>query len=963
MDKPKATDLTHRTSSPDLLRKRSLNLELQKLDAELRSKQEDLDRVDSFYRDWKSLRAKLLESERTLSITLTSIKEETEQEDNLNRENNIIQKKLNALRNRTLHQQEASLKYLLGEEVSSSTKEIVEESLRRIPAEKKVLIKKRCETIANLNESYPLALDRFYGIIQKTKETTKKILAKGGIELEIDKIDCSFDEGYYRSLKDAQECVTMIKDVMIQNTYFSTGQAEKDASRKCDEIWNEMESMEFYKKKVQPFLDRDLCAARIKALDAAIKACDSETTEQEGQQEAFQQRVKDLEGRPEILRQEAKEDMFSEAAFKDPGFSEAIALYKAVLNQYEQALKALAKRDELQKALDENAGASSIERQHHERGIQLLETALADLKNPEKSSIEDHCRQALQQKDIEGYREAISLFLAIRNKNKALEKANNIHTDLNRQLEETNEKITSIKQDTSGQNDDFEFSSKVEAYIRARVKLVKQFQRMVDNIKSICDYYASIAETPLQEILSQNRGAIASIKNDIATHTTFCDKKREETGTIEADIEKMRKKLISEADRTTNVTFKWLERQRRDLRREIESLTSQQEAIRNRLGNPPESQETTLVEHDTDTTSTLPLKETARQKGASDQSLKWLEDPDIVADYTDGLRKAYFKEYKTAMNIDQAVASAKFLRDQKLVVEDTEKYMKIAADLVHEFGAALDNFHLNRKTFQVEIVDPSDTNANRRDLAPLRLSIHGDLLLDGKKLKGSVIASRSGRPYELILSIRGKWAFGSGTVMPQSGSGIFEDLRGLKKDGNRDICAEIAKREFAEEASGFEIVPETLYPYKYPDKDEKRKEAYIKFFKAEAKKIGPEKTITDTKEYAETVGTWTLDIMKMIEENQLDTNYDFHYKNEQSRFRAKKCILEAALKEGAIDEMLSESDPQWRQYFIDSYDVNKTVNYIEECIKKTRRVKIQDISWRARGEEKWTSLRKHMKTM
>ncbi len=925
-----------------------LEVDLRELDNELKSRQNALDNVNSLYQHWMDKNEELSENEKNLSEISTYIEELEKRKSGFERENKKIGGILKKLRISTLHQQEESLASPFSKEVSSSTQEIVGELLQKIKTERKEIDDKKCSAIIALKEQYQLGLKRSHKEVEYVKGYISEMLIKSVIEIEIDIVDTYIHENDCHPLKSARECVTKLGTVYQQNSYIESGQARRRAEIKCSEKWEEMRSTRFFQQKVRPFLTRKFCAASVEALNAALKFLgDSETTGQKGQQENFSQKIKDVEGQQKTFHEKVQESYAElEVGLRDPGFREANSLYEASLDQHRQAQKALEKRKELRDQVKRKRKASDAEKEHWKKGIQYLETAIADLKNPEKDQKKHH-EEFLQQEDIREYSEINNLYEAMLKKNTMFVEAKNRLIVLDEQLKDYDARIIPRAQNIDNQDDKSEFGSKLEAFIRERISVEKQYRMMLDDVKAICDYYDSIAIMPLQTIISQNQEAISGIENDMADHRRFYDDTKEENNTIKAAIEEMRRTpqtaLIGGADSATSVSFDWLGTQREKLLKDIEDLTSRQERIRTRLMSSPQSQEA-LGAHDATMTSTSTLREIARQEGASDQSLKWLEVR-AIAKYTERLRNVYLEKYGTKMDIDKIVASAKFLRDQRLVVKNTEKYIAIAADLVHEFDAGLNSFYFHRKTFQV-IVKPSD----RRDLVPLKLSPRGELFMGKQKLKGSVIASRKGDPDEWILSRRGsqEGLFAAGMVMQQSGSGKLEDLGKLKKDGSVNIFTVIAGREFAEEAPGFEIVSGTLKK----DKDEIEREVYIRFFRAEAEKA---KTTIDIKGNDETIGTWSLDIMKLIKENKLDTDYDFLHNRGKNRLKIKEMILRAALEKGAISRFPTKADPAWEEYFIESYDVNHMVNRIEERIGEIRtqaRRQARKISWSLRGEDK-----------
>jgi hypothetical protein len=291
------------------------------------------------------------------------------------------------------------------------------------------------------------------------------------------------------------------------------------------------------------------------------------------------------------------------------------------------------------------------------------------------------------------------------------------------------------------------------------------------------------------------------------------------------------------------------------------------------------------------------------------------------------------------MDPDKAVASAQFLSEQKLV-GDPEKYIKIAADLVHEFDAGLNRFYLDRSTLKVVISAPHTKHLN---LAPLELSPFGNLRLDGKKLKSSVLASQVGAPHRLILSIRNAQAyerrlFASRTAMQQSGNVDFEDLRRLEPN-DRNVAKRAIEREFGEEAIGYELKPGTirLSEIKYTYNE------CVVIFDAEATESENPVTISEN---METTGVRILDIGDLIKNNKFDINF--------SNEKVKRALLEIARKE--FDEQNPEDQEQSRREYYASYNVDYMVGRIRKVIEENRE-SVQIPSWRFRGDEDWQKIR------
>jgi hypothetical protein len=446
-----------------------------------------------------------------------------------------------------------------------------------------------------------------------------------------------------------------------------------------------------------------------------------------------------------------------------------------------------------------------------------------------------------------------------------------------------------------------------------------------------------------------------------------------------------------EIDHFDNDTDQWFIEQRKQHEQAIQRLTPQPSSAQ------PDS--------------TLTTQDIARQRGASDQNLRWLKNP-MVADYTDKLLQAHRNQYGTEINIDKAVKSAKFLADQKFV-GDARKYIEITAGLVHKFDVGLDSFYVNTETLQITIAEEpstksftggpisdeplsyggdgqharktivgptsgsgrSDTLAlgrsfgsgrsdtlvsdgsfrigskqQQENLVPLKFNRYGDLIVEGRKVKGSIIASERGDPYTLILSIRSpELAFAPNTVMQQSGSVDFKDLGKLEKGGNMDIATIAIAREFEEEAPGYKVVPETLQRVESRSTPTEQ----VVFFEAKAvldQKV--ENTIIDDKHFRETTGTFPLNVIKLIKDNNFN---DTNFSNDKGRLAVKRAILGEAVQKRVIKRVPERGDPQWERYFIDSYNVDSMVDSIGKVVKEIKRLE-PEISWRLRDEERWRAL-------
>ena len=217
------------------------------------------------------------------------------------------------------------------------------------------------------------------------------------------------------------------------------------------------------------------------------------------------------------------------------------------------------------------------------------------------------------------------------------------------------------------------------------------------------------------------------------------------------------------------------------------------------------------------------------------------------------------------------------------------------------------------------------------------------MIVEGRKLKGSIIASERGDPYTLILSIRSpELAFAPNTVMQQSGSVDFKDLAALLgEDVNIttlrkgvDILPRAITREFEEEAPGYKITPGTIQ--RVEDKYESKTDHMV-FFRAEAVKIDNIVRIDDNS-FRETVGTFDLNIINLIEDYNINI---IHFLNYEARLTVKKAILEKAVQQGAIKKVPKRGTPQWNNYFEDSYNVNSLVQYIREVVRQK-----QGFSWK-----------------
>lgn len=220
----------------------------------------------------------------------------------------------------------------------------------------------------------------------------------------------------------------------------------------------------------------------------------------------------------------------------------------------------------------------------------------------------------------------------------------------------------------------------------------------------------------------------------------------------------------------------------------------------------------------------------------------------------------------------------------------------------------------------------------------MSININGVLLVGGKKLKASVLATKQDTHTWMILSVRAEQAYGStpfaaDTVMSQSGGVDFEDLASLKKaDGNMDITALAAEREFREEAPGYELVPGTLEKVGEPYETS---EDHVIFFRAQAQKVSSATSIDTVKSKAQQEikdDVFLLNVSEFIQKYQLDT---CDFSNEEDRSYVMQSLLDVASGQGVIDKHSNPSKPneeRWDDYS-NSYNVKYMVDYIREIIQ------------------------------
>ncbi len=230
-----------------------LETDLLGLDNELKRKQKDLDAIDSFYQNWKSLKAKLAKSKKNLKKTSTHIEKSEQRKRNIEGENIKIGRKLKSLQISTLRQQEKSLESLRSEGVSSSTQEIVDGLLKRIATEKSVIGVKECVAITNLKEKYERELEKSLEYVETIKRDMSEILIEFGIEIDTDIIDTYIHEGEYHPLENAKECTERLATTYQRIFSIESGQTREKANRESNEKWVEMIPTRFYQQKVEAF--------------------------------------------------------------------------------------------------------------------------------------------------------------------------------------------------------------------------------------------------------------------------------------------------------------------------------------------------------------------------------------------------------------------------------------------------------------------------------------------------------------------------------------------------------------------------------------------------------------------------------------------------------------------------------------------------------------------------------------
>ncbi|HMH09094.1 MAG TPA: hypothetical protein VK553_00165, partial [Candidatus Nitrosopolaris rasttigaisensis] len=472
-----------------------------------------------------------------------------------------------------------------------------------------------------------------------------------------------------------------------------------------------------------------------------------------------------------------------------------------------------------------------------------------------------------------------------------------------------------------------EFEEKLKAFISAHIESKRIKKTKIRTKKSIIDYYNSLAKKPLQEKQSLNEAEVVSAQEGLLHLQPKIQDYKEQKATLEREIQE----IAGGDPHYTKIAPNQLPKQLHDLAQqqsklqgEIESLTTQLEATRHQqtLEARPKNPD-------------RPLDESK----LSEASLKALEN-DKVRRFTNSLARIYKSKYGEQFDPNQAVDSVLFLCRQGVLFDKPARYIEIAADLLHEFGASLMDFHFDRQTSQIKI---KPELSEMKDLEPLRLTRHGVLRIGEQKLKSSVLAS-VGNTHTWIFSIRKRYAynhelFAGDTPMQQSGGVDFEDLGKLKKDNKVDIFAIAIEREFREEAQGYELIPNTIQKDDQ-EVDPNTSTDHVVFFRAEAQQLsGPVPLFSP--QSRETRGTFLVDIPEFIKKYQID---QCDFSDETDKTDHSK-VMEAMLSEASKRKCITypkEGEPRRHQFMTMSYNVKHTVDSIVKIVKAERE---KEISW------------------
>jgi hypothetical protein len=794
-------------------------------------------------------------------------------------------------------------------------------------------------SITELKEVWNKLVECAYTYIKEGKDIIIHQIATCDIEIRGD-FDAYIDRSKPSPLKDVKGYIEIFERSIEEYFRSSDEQLERVYYQARKNAWNKMELTAYFQKKVKFHVDNRNLRLCIPILtDAIAFVKNSETPRnQERNQEFFKRKVTDTK---EALKQfNANLRELSETEENVPttrnmdGFREANDLYRALLNKQKKALASFQKKDALQAKLDDNKkNLTTDEREHIQRCIQFLDTAIADLQEDEQVRETNSKAYTSYMETMKGktyYKEIDDIYSTAQALHTEQEKSDKANPEFAKRIEENNRKIAKVK---IKQTDDNTFNETFQTYLKAGLGLGQMYLRLANDCERLLMHHNYLLNS-IEGKRSQTQERIVGIEEYIRSNIILQEENAKRKGIIEERINMIRdedvKKYRVQGDETA-ITHDWFEKREKQIKQEIDDLISQQEETRSDPGLREMA-----VKDNGDPTSIPFSQETARQEGASEQSLQSLENPE-VADYTNALRKTYFKRYGSKIDINNAVASAKFLSDQNLM--DPRKNIEIAADLIHEFRVGLDRFFLDRGTLEVVISDP---DTKQFDLAPLKLSKFGSLLLDGKKLKSSVLASQVGAPHRWILAIRNAQAFGrrlfaSKTAMQPSGNVDFADLRKLRRN-NMNVAKIAIEREFGEEAIGYELEPETIQfsTIIYTPNE------CVVVFDAKAKESGKPVTISEN---METTDVLILDIRELIKNNNInDINF--------SDRKVKRALLGLTREE--FDKQNPEDQDLSRREYDGSYNVRYMVGRIREVLEGDRR-SVQEPSWRFRGDEqrKW----------
>ena len=732
------------------------------------------------------------------------------------------------------------------------------------------------------------------------------------------------------SINSFQEFKNTIKEV-------EKAKKERDLTKQKDgeelaQKRSSLQSTRFYREKIVPMVDAGICHHHRKELEKGVASFAdfiNNPPPAEHLLDKVNAQIAQLkESRKEL--QEAAEDVASSypsGTIPEEGFfSQAIRQYEALLGLHQAIKKAIEPRQTASQTLDPITRPETV--------ITVVCQPKETVMEYQQSFQDQYARDTRYNLVTDMYEKALAAY-------DKQEESHTVLEQLNNEVKEYNRKVPQVfgQQHTNEEMQDFQ--EKLQAFINMRMAGVAVHGKR-DNIKvkAIIDYYYALARQPLQEQISDNRKKIKKESEGVVRTSAEIENQKQQMTALASAFQKqagINLKTITPSQRQK------LLKQQSSLEKEVSELTEQLDKLEQKQELDRQKEELKmLLRLSKLQTSTVADRSSTK---VADRSTIKVTDSKItktnrealknrkVKKYADLLSSTfsdkYPDEYLQKFDINQAIESASFLSEQKFVSKKPERYVAVAAHILHEFGVSFNSLRLNSETYEIEIAQTGDKKAGKQpNSEALSINRDGVLQVGDKRLKASVLATEEGT-HTWILSVRAKQAYGkplfaAETVMSQSGGVDFEDLIGLTR-GNKNITALAAAREFREEAPGYDLVPDTLQRVRSPetstDKD------HVIFFRAHAREA-PSSARSDIvkPEVQETTGIFRLDVLALIKKYQLD---EYNFFDQDDRSRVMEAILDEASNQRAIVKL---NEPRKHDYFA-SYNVRHMVDDIGDTIK------------------------------